>query len=254
MICRDEAIVLKTRDFRETSKIAVFYSKKFGKISGLLKGIRKDPKKFASRLDFLSINEIIFYRKRFSELHLVSQCDFKNEFGCLKSDVTKFGLAGFCAELVYSIMPPEDAHPEVYGLLLDFLHSLEDTRAPQKLIYNFTLKLLSLSGFQPHLESCVICRKSIKEKAFFSNRFGGLLCPECSHKDAQCEGIIAGTIATILFFQNSNWPESLRLDILPSVERQLSRVIFSFLDFHLEKKFKSVKMLNELLDRKVNIC
>ncbi|MFC1646577.1 DNA repair protein RecO, partial [Candidatus Omnitrophota bacterium] len=48
MICRDEAIVLKTRDFRETSRIAVFYSKKSGKVSGLLKGIRKDPRKFAS--------------------------------------------------------------------------------------------------------------------------------------------------------------------------------------------------------------
>ena len=87
MICRDEAIVLKTRDFRETSKIAVFYTKQHGKMSGLFKGIRKEPKKFATTLDVLTFNEIIFYKKRFSELHLVSQCDLRRNFDYLKEDM-----------------------------------------------------------------------------------------------------------------------------------------------------------------------
>lgn len=254
MICRDEAIVLKTRDFRETSKIAVFYSKKSGKISGLFKGIRKDPKKFATTLDFLSINEVIYYKKRFSELHLVSQCDKKNNFRSISSDLNKFGLASFAAELIDYIMPPEDAHPEIYDLFICFLNSLEENRETKKLVYNFTLKTLAFSGFQPHLESCVFCKGNIKNVAFFSNRYGGLLCSGCSFKDAQCESILPGTVATILFFQNSPWLDSLRLSILPNVEKQLSKVIFSFLNFHLERKFKSLKMLNEVLDHKVNIC
>lgn len=254
MICKDEAIVLKTRDFRETSKIAIFYSKKFGKMSGLLKGIRTDPKKFASNLDFLSINEINFYKKRLSELHLVSQCDLKRSFNCIRSDVVKFGLAAFCSELIDSIMPPEDAHAEIFELLVNFLDSLENAKPSQKLMYNFTLKALSLSGFKPHLESCVICNSSIESQAFFSNHFGGLLCTQCSNKDAQCESILPGTIATILFLQKSKWPESLRLSILPFVENQLNRIIFSFLNFHLEKKFKSLKMLNEVLDHNVKMC
>lgn len=254
MICRDEAIVLKTRDFRETSRIAVFYSKKFGKVSGLFKGIRKDPRKFASNLGFLSINEIIYYKKRFSELHLVSQCDLIENFDCLGGDLIKFGLASFSAELINSIMAQEDAHPEIYDLLVNFLHSLEESDMGQKLIYIFTLKTLALSGFQPHLESCVFCKNSIKEKAFFSNHFGGLLCPECSFRDGQCEGILSGAIATILYFQNNSWRDSLKLSIIPFIEKQLSKVIFSFLNFHLERKFKSLKMLNEVLDPKVNIC
>lgn len=254
MICRDEAIVLRTHDLRETSKIAVFYSKKFGKLTGVLKGIRADHKKFASRLDFLSVNEIIFYKKRFSDIHLVSQCDLKKDFNYLKLDVLKFGIASFCAELVYSVMAQEDAHPEIYELMLDLLDSLEKTELSHKLIYNFSLKILSLSGFQPHLESCVICRDSIESHAYFSNRFGGLLCHKCSHRDAKCENILAGTISTILFLQKTKWPQSLRLNILPSVENQLSDILFSFLSFHLDKKFKSLKLLNELLDRKIKMC
>lgn len=254
MIYRDEAIVLKTRDFRETSKIAIFYSKNFGKISGLFKGIRTDSRKFASRLNLLSLNEIIFYRKRFSELHLVSQCDLKKNFSCLNSDAIKFGVASFCAELVDSIMPQEEVHREIFDLLLNFLYSLENTNFSQRLIYNFSLKMLSLSGFQPHLDSCVICKSEIENQAFFSNRFGGLLCHRCAHRDELCDSILAGTISSILFFQKSNWPDSLRLNILPSVEKQLSSIIFSFLNFHVGNKFKSLKMLNEFLDHKVNIC
>ena len=254
MICRDEAIVLKSRDFRETSKIVVFYSKQFGKISGLFKGIRKDPRKFASNLDFLSINNIIFYKKRFSDLHLVSQCDLKIDFGFLKADIAKFSQASFCDELVYSIMPQEDAHPEIYDLLVNFLDSLESSNYTQRLVYNFTVKMLTLSGFQPHLESCVICKDSMKDNVFFSNHLGGLLCSKCSFKDKQRESILAGTVSTILYLQNSSWSDSLRLNIIPIVEKQLNKVIFSFLNFHLEKKFKSLKMLNELLDHSVNMC
>jgi len=80
MIQKAEAVVLKTYPFRETSKIAVFFSREFGKINGLLKGIRKDPKKFGTNLQLASLNDLVFYKKQSSELHLVGQCDLKQDF------------------------------------------------------------------------------------------------------------------------------------------------------------------------------
>lgn len=77
---KSPAIVLKRRDFRETSLIAEFYTRDFGKLSGLLKGIKAEPAKFASTLEPFSHNEIIFYRKSNSSLHLVSQCDSRDNF------------------------------------------------------------------------------------------------------------------------------------------------------------------------------
>ncbi|MDD5355937.1 MAG: DNA repair protein RecO, partial [Candidatus Omnitrophica bacterium] len=197
---------------------------------------------------------IIFYKKRLSDMHLVSQCDLRKDFDYLRSDMLKFSIASFCAELVYSVMPSEDAHPEVYELLLNLLDSLDRAGSPRKLLYNFSLKILSLSGFKPHLESCVICASPIKGQAYFSNRFGGLLCQRCRYKDSESDDILTGTIATILFLQKSDWQQSLRLNISPSIERQLSEILFSFLNFHLERKFKSLKMLNELLDHKIKMC
>ena len=62
-ILKTEAIVLDTQDFRSSSLIANFYTRDFGKLSGLLKGVKQEPGKFNSNLDRLSLNEIVFYKK-----------------------------------------------------------------------------------------------------------------------------------------------------------------------------------------------
>ena len=47
-IDKAQGLVLNKRDLRETSIIVDLYTKEFGKISGILKGIRTEPEKFAS--------------------------------------------------------------------------------------------------------------------------------------------------------------------------------------------------------------
>lgn len=255
MICRDRAIVLQVRDFRETSKIALFFTQKFGKMSGILKGIRADPKKFASPLSILSINEIVFYKKRFSELHLISQCDLRKGFEAMNYDLTRNYAAHCCAELINAIMAVEDAHPEIYDLLLNTLASFENVAMqPKKMLSIFCLKTLSLSGFQPHLESCVLCLTPVaaQQAYFFSNRYGGLLCGRCRNADPHSDGMLAGTIATLLFIQKSGWSEAVKLQMIPSIERQLNSALVSFLHFHVEKRFKSLKILDDTFEHSLN--
>jgi len=69
-ILKTDALVINKRDFRETSLLADFYTRDHGKIRGILKGIRKDPRKFASTVEPFSRNEIVFYKSRTSTLHL----------------------------------------------------------------------------------------------------------------------------------------------------------------------------------------
>lgn len=107
-IHKTEAIVINKRDFRETSVIADFYTRDFGKISGILKGIRTDPAKFASRIELFSYNEIIFYRRRISSLHLVSHADLKNNFSNIRQNMLKVAVASFAMELLGALMAPED--------------------------------------------------------------------------------------------------------------------------------------------------
>lgn len=245
-IDKAEAIVLRKRDFRETSIIVDFYTREFGKVNGLLKGIRKEPVKFASTVEPFSLNEIIFYRKRNSSLHLVSQCDLKEAFTATRQDMVRAVMATLLMELVAVVMPLEDKNEEIFDLALNTLRELEISPHPDKIMIICKIKILSLSGFKPHFDSCVFCGAKILNQSKFSLSSGGLLCPKCSQRDSGARQIFRGTIATILHIERNSFRSNLNLGMNPQVKKELTMVLNAFLNFHLEKELKSERVLNKI--------
>ncbi len=245
-ILRTDAIVLKRFNFRETSIIATFLTREYGKISGLLKGIRKEPRKFASTVEPFSHNEIIFYKSRHSTLHLVSQCDILNNFSPLRHDLSRVGTASVMMELADAVMPDEDRNTEVFELALRSLSELETNPKPDKIDAIFKIKLLSLSGFKPHLDSCISCAGQSLGHAKFSLRSGGLLCERCWTKDAAARSIFKGTIATILFIERNDFSRNLSLGMSAEVKKEIEMILNLFIRFHIEKNLKSQKVLKSL--------
>ena len=237
---------MNRRDFRETSLIANFFTKDFGKLSGILKGIKEEPDKFASTLEPFSFNEIIFYEKRNSSLHLVSQCDLRDNFVPIRKDISKVGMASFIIELLDALMPEEDKNEEIFNLALATLSELGVNSNPDKIMIIYKIKILALSGFKPHFDSCVSCGNRILGQAKFSLMLGGLLCSPCNDKDMRARTIFRGTVATILHIEKNDFKSNLNLGLNPQIKRELDLVLNSFLNFHLEKEFKSQKVLNKL--------
>lgn len=245
-IHKTEAIVLSRRDFRETSLIVNFYSRDFGKLSGILKGIKEEPAKFASTLEPFSLNDIIFYKKRNSSLHLVSQCDIKNNFDLLRQNISRIGMSSMIMELISAVMPPEDKNEEIFDLVLASLKELEINTNPEKITTIFKIKLLALSGFKPHFDSCVCCGAKVLGQSKFSLGLGGLLCAACYRKDPTARSIFRGTVASILHIEKSDFKNTLNLGMNPQIKRELEAILNAFLNFHLEKELKSERVLNKL--------
>lgn len=245
-IHKTEALVLSKQDFRETSIIANFYTRSFGKISGILKGIRGEPAKFASTLEIFSYNDIIFYRKSNSSLHLISSCDIKNNFNAARQNISKIGIGSIMMELINTVLPPEDMNEEIFSLALECLHELETNNNPDKIITIFKIKMLTLSGFKPHLDSCVSCNDKILGDSKFSLMLGGLLCSRCFNKDMSARLIYRGTIASIMHIEKNDFRNNLNLGMNPQIKKELNLVLNAFLNFHLEKELKSQKVMNKL--------
>ncbi len=245
---KSQAIVLKRRDFRETSLIVEFYTRDFGKLSGLLKGIRADPAKFASILEPFSYNEIIFYRKSSSSLHLISQCDSRDNFCSLRQDIAKTAIASLMMELLAALTAAEDSNASVFELALECLKELENSGNPDKIAAIFKIKMLSLSGFKPQLDACVCCGDKILGQSKFSLALGGLLCGRCCHKDTASRQIFRGTIASILHIERNDLRNNLNLGLNPQIKKELNLILNAFLNFHLEKELKSQRVINYLDD------
>lgn len=241
---KTEAIVLKTQNFRETSLIANFYTRDFGKISGLLKGIREDQTKFNSNLDVFSLNEIIFYKKIKSSLHLVSQCDLKRDFRLIKNDLERIKKAFSLVELVNMLTVPEDKNEKIFDLAVACLEQLENNFNFDKILIIFKIKLLDFCGFKPHLDSCVSCNSKIIAQAKFSLKLGGLLCERCLSKDIISRSVFRGTVATILHIEKNDFDNVLRLGLNQAIKKELNQVLNAFLEFHLDKKlFEEKKVI-----------
>lgn len=239
-------LVLSKRDLRETSIIVDFYTREFGHLSGILKGIRTEPEKFASNLEPFSLNEIIFYRKTHSHLHLVSQADKIDNFTGVRKNIERSTSASFMMELISSVMPLEDKNEEVFNLALASLKELETNYNPEKISTIFKIKMLNLSGFKPHFDSCVSCMDKITGQSKFSLSLGGLLCGRCMPKDPAARAIFRGTIATVLHIERNSFAVSLNLGMNPQIRKELDLILNSFLNFHLGKELKSQKLLNKL--------
>jgi len=243
MIVKTEGIVLKSFDFRETSRIATFFTRDFGKVKGVLKGIRKDPRKFGSSVEKFSLNDIVYYQYRNSDIHLVSHCDMKDFYQGLRQDLERMTAASYASELIDTLMPMEEQSLEIYELMQAFLKCLQTTTDVSKLVQTFQIKILSLSGFQPHLETCVSCRKNVAEAPRFSLRLGGLLCGVCKD-NAEATPISLGAVASILHIQKNNWDTALRLGMAPFVKKELKYILNHFLVFHLERHLRSTRFLS----------
>lgn len=238
--------MIRKIDYGETSLIAHFYTKDFGKAHFIFKGIKEQPDKFSTHLEPFSFNEIIFYRKKNSSLHLASQCDLKENFDALRTNLDKFSCANTIMELLDSVMPLEDPQPEIFSLSLEVLKSLCEYPYPDKILTIFKIKLLNLCGFKPHFNSCIICQEKITHQAKFSITLGGLICLLCQKKDLRARPVYRGTTATILHIEKNDLANNLRLGINPQIKRELDYILQAFIEFHLEKRLKSQKITKDL--------
>lgn len=245
-IHKTEAIVLQKREFRETSLIVDFYTRSHGKMSGLLKGIRTDSRKFASTVEQFSFNEIVFYEKRTSSLHLVSQADSINNFDPIRQSLSRIGAASIMMELLGAVMPAEDKNEEVFDLTLMCLKELAVIANPEKIMTIYKIKMLALSGFKPHFDSCISCDDRIMGQSKFSLSLGGLLCPKCFAKDFSGRSIFRGTIASILHIERNDFRTNLNLGMNPEIKKELEIILNAFINFHLERELKSQKVINRL--------
>lgn len=244
MILKTQGLVLRTLDFRETSRIAWFFTRDYGKVSGILKGIRKDPGKFGTSLELFSLNDIVYYQYRNSDLHLISQCDLKDFFLPIRRDLKKSLAAAYVLELVQKIMPAEEKNVKIYELLLDFLAALESRPGDvNPLVYHFQIKTLLYSGFKPHLDACIKCGRTVTGRARFSVHDGGLVCGHCPGSETHLHWISQGTVASILYIEKNPWAAGLKLSLTDHVKRELKYILNNFLVFHLGRKLVSAKYL-----------
>lgn len=181
-ILRDEAVCLRVRDYKESSKLVVLFSRGRGRISGIARGARRPRSRLGAALDLFARSRIIYYWRENRDLYTISDAELVCANSRLADNPAGFLAAERMAEFVLKAAPAHDPNPSLYGLLaanLDALAAAPDSG--ETLVASFLLKAASFLGFRPELKRCLVCRKPVADSpAVFDSGRGGLVCLRCS--------------------------------------------------------------------------
>ncbi len=154
MIAETKAIVLHTRKFGDTSKIATLFTSEYGKISVIAKGSAKPKSKFGSSLDPLSFINITFYKKNSPGLYLLSSAELIKPLRNIHKFPDKLAIGLMILETVSKTMRENQAeyeteNIELFELLSNTIINLNHSDLSEFLIFiRFQLYLFKILGFE----------------------------------------------------------------------------------------------------------
>ena len=124
-----QALVLRTTDWSETSRIATLWTREFGKVRVLAKGGRRLKSNFENALDLLTLCRIVFLRKSSTSLDLLTEARVEERFPRLRSDLPALYAAYYIAELLSDWTEDYDPHPLLFDEALATLRTLGQLEA-----------------------------------------------------------------------------------------------------------------------------
>jgi DNA repair protein RecO (recombination protein O) len=176
-----QALVLRTTDWSESSRIATLWTREFGKVRVLAKGGRRIKSNFENALDLLTHASIVFLRKSSGSLDLLTEAQVVRRFPRLRTDLTTLYAAYYVAELLSDWTEEYDPHPALFDEAVAALETLGAPEGPEvgPRVMRFEMVFLRELGYRPALDVCAACGGEVGGRLAFSAAAGGVLCGRC---------------------------------------------------------------------------
>ncbi len=148
-IYRAEAIILKRKNVGEADRILTVFSKQYGKLRLIAKGIRKITSHRAPHLEIFSQAEMMIHHGK--TLDIITEAQTLRGFYQLRNNLALVNGCYYYCELVDFLLPEKQQHPDVYELFaqsLQALNSEEDIDIARS-CEQFALGIVRMLGFLP---------------------------------------------------------------------------------------------------------
>ncbi|MGI9023218.1 MAG: DNA repair protein RecO [Acidimicrobiales bacterium] len=256
---REEALVLRTMRLGEADRIVTLLTRGRGKVRAVAKGVRKTKSRFGARLEPLGHVALLLYEGR--ELDIVTQVESIEHFRAIREDLDRLSKAHALLEVADQVAQERHANVGLYRMLVGALRALAVHDSPL-LVPAFFLKVLAGEGASPVLDGCAGCGLAgpalpgpsgplsgsqgpsgpLSGKLAFDLVEGGVLCPDCARRTSApaispealelIRRVLTGDLAGALNAGDG------------SAAAEVDRLITRSLEHHLERRLRSVTVLN----------
>jgi DNA repair protein RecO (recombination protein O) len=228
---KTEAVVLRSFRLGEADRVLHIYTLARGRVGAVAKGVRRTRSRFGARLEPLSHVEISLHQGS-GELATVTGVDLVRPHNRAREHPYRLGVGLVGAEAMLRLFPDPEANPRAFEALTRFLDLLDDlepraARPPtDALALSFQLKLLWLSGYLPHLQSCAECGADDAALVGYSPRAGGAVCRACA------SGSLPLTPAGIAAIERLLRSPLAEAELTDAAAREALRVVTSSYEYH----------------------
>lgn len=250
MIIRTEAIVLRSIQYGETSRIVTLFTRDKGKVAAMARGALRPKSRFGSTLQPMSYVQAVLYWKDSRHVQTLSESSHIRTFGDLHKDLAALAYGQRVVELVQALMQDEDENRLVFQLLIDVLDRLDrHAGRAEHLFYFFQLRLAGILGFAPHIDREAVER--IPESGGALLLETGSVEPSEGRRNRETMRFAARRTLRAFAIVACADPDTImqmRMDERTAAE--LGRLIEDFLRYHVEDTWptRGSRVVKQLLD------
>ena len=231
---RTQGFVFKKVDSGEADRIFTIFTKDFGKLEILGKGIRKISSKLRSGMEIFYLSDIEFIQGKTHKT--LTDAILIERFNNLRNSLKRLAIAYKISEVFDSLVVGQEPDKRLWKLLIEVfgkLNSLEIENSKLEILYYYFLwNFLSILGFKPQLNFCSICQKKlIPQGLYFSFKEGGVVCQNCSKKIKEEKKISPEAVKILRLILEKDFDFLKRLKIKEEQQKEIREISENYLSY-----------------------
>jgi DNA repair protein RecO (recombination protein O) len=248
MRSKTEAIIISSLNLGEADKLVTFFSLERGMLKGVARNARKSFKRFGAGLESFTRVRLHLHEREHQELCRIDSADILAQHSGISAELDRSAAGAVMLELTRELAPLGERNAPAFRMLSQTLSLLAQGHDPQALLGIFEIKLLSLLGYQPRLDICLVCGAPPKGDALFDGMKGGIVCTRCTISDGTVQArLSAGASGYYYQALRMDMDKVARLKPSPAIVRELDRVLGEHTMHILGKRLKSTQFCKALL-------
>lgn len=234
-----EGIIIREKDYSDTSKIIDIFTKDYGIIGVIAKGAKSMKSKLRGVTNKFTYGVFNLYYKE-DKLSTLREVDIIDNLSKIKTDITRIAYSTFLVDLAEQVYKQKE-DSDIYNLLISSLLKINKGFDTQAITNIVELKYLKYLGVMPSLNGCCVCGS--KNIVTLSSDRGGYICEECRRGEPLAS---EKTLKLIRMLYYVDIPKIENLNISDITKQEIN----GFLDLYYEKYtglyLKSKAFLNNL--------
>lgn len=117
MITHTQAIILKSVDYQESSKILTVLSQKHGKIALIARGVKRPKSKLAGVIDIGNILDVVYYYKPSRAVQSLTEASIQSGSMAFRKDFEKAAILYSVLELTGQLVHENEENEPLFSFL-----------------------------------------------------------------------------------------------------------------------------------------